>query len=191
MENTQPPTIPLEDLTLFNGSYYLTETGEYVGDALPEAFAIKDDSSLEWVLEKFFNAEAELKAEAEKIEALIRAYEGRKKKKAARLDWLHARFSAEIEAYAKTKLQGKSKFVDTAFGRVAWRTVKGGLKVTDKAEALSFAKFHGWSDTIKVTEEFQISKLTTDQRESLLASPVAGFEIKPDSEVFDIKVASV
>lgn len=191
MENTNQPTIPLDQLTLIDGSYYLTETGEFICDKVDEAFTIKDDASLEWVMEKFFNAEADLRSEELRIEALLNAYQARRKKKIARLEWLEARFKPEIEAYAKTKLNGKTKFVDTPFGRIAWRTVKGGLKVTDKVKALETAKLNGWSEAIKITEEFQISKLDEGQRGFLTDHTPEGFEVKPDSEVCSIKVASV
>jgi phage host-nuclease inhibitor protein Gam len=186
---TNQPTIPLDQLTLIDGSYYLTETGEYVCDKVDDTFTIKDDSSLEWVMEKFFNADADIRAEELRIEALLNAYQARRKKKLARLEWLEARFKPEVEAYAKTKLTGKTKYVDTPFGRIAWRTQKGGLKVTDKVKALELAKRFNWSDAIKVSEEFQISKLTDTQRE--VAAPFDGFEVTPDTEVCSIKVASV
>lgn len=188
---TNQPTIPLDQLTLIEGSYYLTETGEYVGDKVDEAFSINDDSSLEWVMEKFFNAEADLRSEELRIEALLNAYQARRKKKLARLEWLEARFKPEIEAYAKTKLTGKTKYVDTPFGRIAWRTQKGGLKVTDKEKALEFAKLYGYSGAIKTTEEFQISKLTDEQKDRIASGTYEGFEVTPDKEVCSIKVASV
>jgi phage host-nuclease inhibitor protein Gam len=191
MEKTNQPTIPLDQLTLIEGSYYLTETGEYICDKVDDTFTIKDDSSLEWVMEKFFNAEMDIKSADEKMEALNNAYQARRKKKVARLEWLEARFKPEVEAYAKTKLTGKTKYVDTPFGRIAWRTVKGGLKVTDKVTALSFAKLYGYSGTIKITEEFQISKLTDEQSARLIADTPKGFEVTPDAEVCSIKVASV
>jgi phage host-nuclease inhibitor protein Gam len=191
MENTNQPTIPLDQLTLIDGSYYLTETGEYICDKVDDTFSIKDDSSLEWVMEKFFNAEMDIKSADEKMEALNNAYQARRKKKVARLEWLKSRFSLDIEAYAKTKLDGKTKYIDTPFGRIAWRTQKGGLKVTDKVKATIVTKMMGYDNAIKVTEEFQISKLTDEQREELMANPPIGFEVAQDTEVCSIKVASV
>lgn len=179
----------IAELELIGDSYYVFETGEYVGDKLPDAFQVKDDSSLEWAMEKLFNAEADEKAEADKIAALLKAYEGRRKKKAARAEWLRLRFSAEIEAYAKTKLDGKTKYVDTPFGRIAWRTSKGGLKVLDSLKALDFAQMNGFTNAIKVTEEFQVSKLDPAQKELILSKLPEGFEVKPDSETCSIKTA--
>ncbi|MBZ4284057.1 hypothetical protein LAJ55_14720, partial [Streptococcus pneumoniae] len=55
--------------TLIDGSWYSTETGEYLGEEITE-FTINDDSSLEWVMERIFNAEAAKSAEESKLEAL-------------------------------------------------------------------------------------------------------------------------
>jgi len=177
------------ELELIGDSYYDFETGEYVGDKLPDEFHVTDESSFEWVMEKIFNAEAELLAEAEKIKALLANYERKKNRAQAKIDWFKARFSPEVEQYAKSKLDGKAKFVECPFGRVSFRTKKGGLRVSDKDLALGLAKLSGWTDAIKVTEEFQISKLTEAQKEVLTAKPLpegCGFVIEPDSETCTI-----
>ncbi len=187
---TQPQYEPHE-LELIGDSYWVIATGEHAYDKLPEQFSVKDDSSLEWVMQKFFDAEHDIKIEDEKIAAILEAYRARRNRKVARLDWLKARFTPEIEAYAKTKLSGKTKYVDTPFGRIAWRIQKGGLRVIDKIKALDFAKQYGYDNAIKVSEEFQISKLTDEQRERLSSDTYDGFEVTPDTEVCSIKVASV
>ena len=175
---------PLSELELIGDSYWHFETGEYVGDKLPDEFSVKDESSFEWVMEKMFNAEADLLAEAEKIKALLANYERKKNRAQSKLDWFKARFSPEVEAYAKTKLDGKSKFVDCPFGRVAFRTKKGGLRVSDKDGALEVAQSLHWTNAIKVTEEFQISKLTDEQKERDENYPA--FVIEPDTEQMSI-----
>jgi len=179
------------ELELIGDSYWVIATGEHAYDKLPDQFSVKDDSSLEWVMQKFFDAEHDFKSEEVKIDAIMKAYAQRRGRKLARLNWLKARFTPEIEAYAKTKLTGKSKFVDTPFGRIAWRTQKGGLRVIDKVKALDFAKGHGWNDAIKVEEEFQISKLTEEQRLFFTDYIPEGFELAEDTEVCSIKVASI
>ena len=149
--------------TLIDGSWYDSETGEYLHEDIQE-FSVNDDSSLEWVMERIFNAEASKNAEQAKLEALIANCERKINRASSKAKWLRDRFSAEVEAYAKTKLDGKSKFVDTPYGRISFRTKKGGLRVADKDTAMEVAKLLGWNNAIKTTEEFQISKLTDDQR---------------------------
>lgn len=195
MENTKQ--YEPHELELIGDSYWVIATGEHAYDKLPDQFSVKDDSSLEWVMQKFFDAEHDLKSEEAKIDAIMKTYAQRRGRKLARLNWLKARFTPEIEAYAKTKLSGKTKYIDTPFGRIAWRIQKGGLRVVDKAAALSLAKANVWSNAVKVTEEFQISQLTAEQLTQIQAyctkSPKEeiGFELTPDTEVCSIKVASI
>lgn len=167
--------------TLIEGSWYDTETGEYLGEEVTE-FTINDDSSFEWVMERIFNAESAKSAEEAKLDALRANCERKIKRASAKVEWLRARFSAEIENYAKTKIDGQSKFVENAYGRVAFRTKKGGLRVTDKEMALTCAKAFKWDNAIKRTEEFQISKLIDSQREKIIREMPRGFVIEPDSE---------
>lgn len=196
-EVEKQPQYEPHELELIGDSYWVIATGEHAYDKLPDQFSVKDDSSLEWVMQKFFDAEHDIKIEDEKIEAIINAYQARRKRKIARLEWLKARFTPEVEAYAKTKLSGKTKFVDTPFGRIAWRIQKGGLRVVDKAIALSVAKVNGWDNAIKTTVEFQVSKLTAEQLDQLQndchSNPGSdtGFELIEDKEVCSIKVASI
>jgi hypothetical protein len=178
---------PAAELELIGDSYYLYETGEYVGDKLPEQFSVNSDSALEWVMEKIFNAEAELLAEAEKVKTILANYERKKARASAKADWFRSRFLPEVEQYAKTKLDGKSKSVDTPFGRISFRTKKGGLRVADKEEALWFAKTEGYTNAIKTTESFLISELTDAQKAVVVQRIPSGFVIEPDSEVCDIK----
>jgi len=89
----------------------------------------------------------------------------------------------------QTLLEGqKSKTLTTPFGSVSFRTVKGGLKVVDASLALSVAQAHGWIEAIKVTESFQISKLSEEQKNILTAEMPDGFEYTLDRETMSIKV---
>ena len=169
--------------TLIEGSWYDSETGEYLGEDI-QAFTVNDDSSLEWVMERIFNAESAKSAEEAKLEALKANCERKIKRASAKVEWIRARFSAEIEQYAKTKLDGKVKFVDNAYGRVSFRAKKGGLKVADKDMALEFAKLKKWTNTIKVTESFLISEMMPEQK--LQAENHPAFTVEPDSETMTI-----
>lgn len=180
---------PLTDLELIGDSYYLFETGEFIGEKLPDAFTVKDDDSLNLVLEKLFNAESDLVNEEGKIKAILEGYERRKKRMQSRRDWLMARFYPEVEAYTRPQITDKKRTVNTPFADCSFRVKKGGLRVADKSLALALAKQEGWINSIKTTEEFQISLLTEDQKESLFGGMTdnSGFTIEPDSETFTIK----
>ena len=137
-------------------------------------------------MEKIQDAEAELLAIDAQYRAIIERYEGAKKRKQALVDWRRGFFGPLIENYAKTKLDGKTKYVETPFGRCQWRTKKGGLRVADKDLALEFAKAEGFTGAIKVTESFLISGLTDMEKSIIAEKNPDGFLLEFDSETFDI-----
>lgn len=162
------------------------ETGEILG--IKEEFHVTDESSADWVLEKIMDAEANIARENMKLKAITENIESRKKEYQNKINFLKMRFGPELEQFAREQVEGgKSKTWKGSFGRLSFRSVKGGLRVVDKEEALTVAQVNGFTNAIKTTEEFQISKLTDAQREMLEFKLPGGFELKPDSEVFEIK----
>lgn len=184
-------------VTVIDGWLYDSESGECLGPAeLPKPeFAITDDESLNWVLNKFLQTEATIAAidnndAVVHARAVIANAEAMKKEQQNRLNGLHFRFDNEIEHYVKPLLDGKkSKTHKTLFGSVSFRTSKGGLRVKDAAAALQWVKEQGnaLAHTIKTTEEFQISRLTDEERETLANIVPEGFDVKPDSESMAVK----
>jgi len=163
------------------------ETGEVLGLAKPE-FHVTDASSADWVLEKMLDAKASITRENIKLKSITENIESKKRDYQRRIDYLEFRFGAELEAFAAKELEGaKTKTWKGDYGQLKFRTVNGGVRVKDADEALAAAKQLGWVDAIKVKEEFQISKLTPDQK-ALAVNLLDAFEVKPDSQVFDIKV---
>lgn len=161
------------------------ETGEILG--LQEEFHVTDEKSVDWVLEKMAEAEADILREQSLLETVTRNIESRKKEAERRRAFLAVRFGSELEDFARQSLTcEKSKTIKRPFGRLAFRTVKGGLRASDPEIALETAKALGWNNAIKVTESFQISKLTDDQK--TYAELQAGFVVLPDREVFDVKI---
>jgi len=165
-----------------------TETGEVLGNAITEG-VIDSHSSLEAVLEKIGEVEAMLAAQQLRHQAILENCRKLEVKTASYLAYLKGMYNAPIEAYAKTRLEGqKSKTLTTPYGSVSFRTVKGGLKVVDKGMALATAHKLGMMEAIKVTEEFQISRLTDEQREAIATTLPEGFEMVADKETMSIKV---
>lgn len=164
------------------------ETGEVVGLEKPE-FTVTDESSAEWVLERIMEAELDAYREGMKLRALSENVQIKINRANARAEWLRARFATELEEFARKKVEGsKSKTWSSPFGKLSFRTVKGGLRVLDKDLALAVAKSRGYTEAIKVTEEFQISKLSDMDRAYLEEScDGQAFIVKPDEEKFDIK----
>lgn len=164
------------------------DSGEVLGNAITEG-VIDSHSSLEAVLEKIGEVEARLAAQQLRHQAILENCRKLEVKTALYLAYLKGIYNAPIEAYAKTRLEGqKSKTLTTPYGSVSFRTVKGGLKVTDKGMALTTAHKLGMMEAIKVTKEFQISRLTDEQRDALATTLPEGFEMVADKETMSIKV---
>jgi len=189
---------------LIEGSYYTLEDGEFAGFAVPETFSVKDQESCDWVLRKFLDIESqinavELSAEVLAAKAILANAESMRKGMYTKYRWLEMRFQNELVEYAKKQLEGKKeRTFKTVLGSIALRTKKGGLRVLDKAKALEVAKLAKWTDAIKTTEEFQISGLAAEEKESIQKGLLSAawpeddemykaFVVEPDSETVAIK----
>jgi hypothetical protein len=165
------------------------ETGEVLGNAISDAGEISSQTALEAILEKLADVEGRLTAQQLRHQAILENCRKLEVRTASYLAYLKAQYEPHIEAYAKTRLEGqKSKTLTTPFGSVSFRTVRGGLKVVDPSIALDYAQLNGFTNAIKVTESFQISKLDPAQRELIEAKLPEGFEMVADRESMSIKV---
>ena len=160
-------------------NFVVDQDGVVLGEVVTEG-AIASQEALEVVLERMADVESQLVALKAKHEAIIENCRKLEVKKASYLAYLKSVYNAPIEAYAKSRLEGqKSRTLTTPYGQVSFRTVKGGLKVSDKGLALATAHKLGMVEAIKVTEEFQISKLTDEQRDAIATTLPEGFEMVP------------
>ena len=165
------------------------ETGEVLGNAISDAGEISSQTALEAILEKIADVEGRLTAQQLRHQAILENCRKLEVRTASYLAYLKAQYEPHIEAYAKTRLEGqKSKTLTTPFGSVSFGTVRGGLKVVDPSLALDYAQLNGFTNAIKVTESFQISKLDPAQRELLESKVPDGFEYALDREAMSIKV---
>jgi hypothetical protein len=169
-------------------NFVVDQDGVVLGEVVTEG-AIASQEALEVVLERMADVESQLVALKTKHEAIIENCRKLEVKKASYLAYLRGVYSNPIEAYAKSRLEGqKSRTLTTPYGQVSFRTVKGGLKVVDPNLALDYAQLNGFTNAIKVTESFQISKLDPAQRELIESKLPEGFELVPDKETMSIKV---
>ena len=161
------------------------ETGEILGEVQDASGGISNLDSLQAILEKRLRLIKQVQAEEEILSFMIDQQRKILKKKSSYLFYFEMLWLPLVEQFVKRKLEGaKAKSLDTLYGRVQIRTVKGGLKVEDSTLALAEAHRLGYLEAIKVTESFQISKLTAEQKEVLADSP--GFMLTPDREVMSI-----
>jgi hypothetical protein len=169
-------------------NFVVDQDGVVLGEVVTEG-AIASQEALEVVLERMADVESQLVALKTKHEAIIENCRKLEVKKASYLAYLRGVYSNPIEAYAKSRLEGqKTKTLTTPYGQVSFRTVKGGLKVVDPNLALDYAQLNGFTNAIKVSESFQISKLDPAQRELIESKLPEGFEMVADRESMSIKV---
>jgi len=185
-------TISPESTMVIDGMIVDIETGEVVGVDAPEEFRVKDEDSFNWVMGKMLDADSRIASilthpEVVKAKAILANAERITKDAQNRKTWFEKRFGAELAEYAKAQIEGgKSKTFKTVLGAISFRTKKGGLRVEDKEKALETAQVNGWTNAIKVTEEFQISKLDPAQKELAEAKLLPGFTVEPDTETWSI-----
>lgn len=166
-------------------------TGEVLGEVVDQAGAITNQEALEAVLERIGNVESQLLGLQARHQAILENCKKLEKRKENYLSYLKSVYSSPIEEYAKARLEdGKSKTLTTPYGSVSFRVVKGGLKVVDKALALETAIELGMVNAIKNTQEFQVSKLTDEQVDTLSCTLPQGFDVVPDRETMSIKAVN-
>lgn len=171
---------------LVDGELWDEETGEYAG---PMSGWIKGDESPEdlalLVMRKRMDIEATLQAEKAKMDAIIENARKMIAKHQARLDWLEARYNAQLQDYAISQLPRKAdgtlkvKTWTCPYGTVAFRTVAQKVRVVDEEEAVEWLMHHD-PEAVKTKHTVLVSKLS-----DLLETP--GIEIIPATESVTIK----
>ena len=153
--------------------------------AAPERFIIDTEDKALWALERIMR-------ERESLARLDAQYAAMRAAQVAELERTEARFLLPLEDWAKANPPKKGKTIKTLAGDLAFRTVNGGWRVTDKAAALEWAKAERPELVkVKTTEE-----LDTDAAKALAAAiakesgeVLPGLEFFEDRESFSVKAA--
>ena len=174
--------------TIIDNQVVETATGEILCEAISHD-GITSQTALEAALERIGRTEHALAAMQQHHAFILDNCRRQEKRLQSHVDYLRDLYGSHIEAFAHGRLTGqKSKTLDTPFGKVKFRTVRGGVKVVDKGLALAVAQKFGWVEAIKITEEFQISRISDEQKLILIEQQPEGFEVTSDVEKCDIVV---
>jgi len=197
---TEPDIIEHEGLLIDRN------TGEIMGLAGKPEFHVTDLSSAEWVLEKMDTTDFEIHGLRLQLAAIQERMESKIAEKQRRIDWFRMRYGSELEQFGREYLattKAKTKTVKTPFGNIAFRTVKGRIKVKEGVETTydlldPFSvtpRIIKWAETLeskplqeKHTVAFMVSKLPKDL--TIEDLPADLFEQTPDEEKCDIKVGA-
>lgn len=149
-------------------------------------FAIDTEDKANWLL----RAHLVLNAEEQQIErqAAARLADIRKRRAS-----LKARFDLELEDWARSEMENrrvKGKTLKLLCGNISFRTVRGGLKLTDADSAIDHAKVLGAVQeivTVKIDRDryVQIAQDALHRTGELLP----GIEMLPDRESMSIRFA--
>jgi hypothetical protein len=173
---------------LVDGELWDEETGEYAG---PMSGWINGDESPEdlalLVMRKRMDIEATLQAEKAKMDAIVENTRKMVARHQARLDWLEARYNAQLQDYAMSQLPRKAdgtlkvKTWTCPYGTVAFRTVAEKVRVVDEEQAVAYLAHHN-PEAIKTKHTVLVSKLS-----DFATVHAPGLDLIPATEAVTIK----
>ena len=149
-------------------------------------FRVDSVDKATWLLERLSEQDASLAALDARKKAILDNLSVMESRTKSKRNALLFKFQPELEQVARENLEKGKKSWLCEFGSVQFRTQPARLKVADPTVALEWAKLNA-PETIKLTEEFQISKLTAEDRECLIEHVPSGFEVSPECETVTIK----
>lgn len=187
----------LEEETFVQEGFIVNAEGEILGIAdLPKpAFEVTDEESAEWVLSKIADAEAEVLKLQAMLNSVAERLQSRMKDQQKRIEWLNARYGADIAEVAKANLPKEKKTWKGVNGQVAFRTTNPRLDIPKEntEKALGWLKDNGITQAIKVTESILKSEIPDDKTALLMEDAelrtIAGFELIPAGE--SVKIETV
>ncbi len=182
---------PREIITV-DGVRYDAETGEVLES--PGGFAVDSQEKAEWVMERIFNTDCDIRALKARRTAYLQNIDGMISKAENRRKGLLFRFAAELEHFAKSALEGaKTKKWSSPFGWIQFRAKKAAIKVADPDKALGWAKKSA-PEAVQVTEKFMASQVSDDLKALLMADDElrekAGYDLEPATETCSIKTGA-
>lgn len=173
-----------------DGNIYDAETGEFLQSAGRKSDWLPQDAAdYEWLGEKLGQADAEILAIEARRKFVNENFDAMVKDVQRKKDGLLWKFGRMIEDFARGNLPKGKKTWTCPTMSVSFRLSGPRLSVTDPDLALSWARDNA-PEAVVVKESFQVSKLPQDAKESLMQSPVGGFEVVPEKETASIKTSS-
>ena len=171
---------------IIGDSYFEIETGEYAGPVdgwLGEELKTEDDVLL--ALQRLLKYETELKAEQLATQSVIERCKTMVKDKERKVQWLQARYGAQIANFAKSQLIGKAKTWKCPWGQVAFRNTQPSFSVLDEEKAAYVIPLS--LGAIKIEHKIYKSKIPKEVQLTLVDQYPELFSMTEASENFSIK----
>ena len=178
-----------EEATVIQDGYVIgVESGEVYGLAeQTKEFVVDSATAAEWVLEKLSEAEGRVVGLKAELAGVQERFASRIKEQENRANWLRARFGLELEEFAKSQLDGKSKTWKGVYGSVAFRSTPAKVVAIDQNKAVAWAA-DNCPDAVKTVQSFLISNVPDSVKALMLEKGAPdGFDIVPAAESVSIK----
>jgi hypothetical protein len=177
-----------EATTVIDGFIVGIETGDVYGLAeQTKEFTVDSATAAEWVLEKLSEAEGRVVGLKAELAGVQERFASRIKEQERRSEWLRARFGPELEEFAKTQLDGKSRTWKGTYGSVAFRSTAAKVVALDQTKAVAWAA-KNCPDAVKTVQSFLISNVPDSVKALMLEKGAPdGFDIIPAGESVSIK----
>ena len=175
-----------EKFDIIGDSYWDKETGEYAGPVdgwLGDELKTEDDVLL--ALQRLLKYETELKAEQLAMQSVVDRYKSMVKDKERKVQWLQARYGAQIADFAKTQLTGKTKTWKCPWGQVAFRTSQPTFSILDDEKAAYVIPLG--LDAIKTEYKIYKSKIPKEVQLTLVEQYPDIFSVTEATENFSVK----
>ena len=171
---------------IIGDSYYEIETGEYAGPIdgwLGDELKTEDNVLL--ALQRLLKYETELKAEQLAMQSVVDRYKSMVKDKERKVQWLQAKYGAQIGEFAKSQLHGKAKTWKCPWGQVAFRTSQPTFSILDDHKAAYVIPLS--LDAIKTEYKIYKSKIPKEVQLTLVEEYPDIFSIIEATENVTIK----
>jgi hypothetical protein len=175
---------------IIGDSYYEIETGEYAGPVdgwLGEELASEEDILI--AMRKLLEYETELKAQQLAMQSVIERCKSMVKEKERKVQWLQARYGAQIANFAKSQLTGKAKTWKCPWGQVSFRTSTPTLSIIDEQQAAMVIPLS--LDAVKMEAKIYKSKIPKEVQLTLVEQYPELFSMTEAAENYTVKTLTV
>lgn len=171
---------------IIGDSYFEIETGEYAGPVdgwLGEELASEADILL--AMQKLLQYETELKAQQLYAQSVVERCKSMVKEKERKVQWLQARYGAQIANFAKSQLTGKAKTWKCPWGQVSFRTSTPSFSILDEEKAAYVIPLT--LDAVKIEHKVYKSKIPKEVQLTLVEQYPELFSMTESTENFTVK----
>jgi hypothetical protein len=171
---------------IIGDSYYEIETGEYAGPVdgwLGEELSGEEDVLI--AMRKLLEYETELKAQQLAMQSVVERCKSMVKDKERKVQWIQAKYGAQIADYAKKQLTGKAKTWKCPWGQVSFRTSTPTLSIIDEEKAAMVIPLN--LDAIKLETKIYKSKIPKEVQLTLVEQYPELFSMTESTENFTVK----